>query len=72
MKQARGFYGMGRCLLPHAFPHFIRMSDATFFVTICCQAKGVINFAILTRQKSFLMPRGTIVISITGAFRFSF
>jgi putative transposase len=31
---------VGRRALPHDPPHFIGTSDATFFVTICCQRRG--------------------------------
>jgi putative transposase len=32
---------VGRRALPHDPPHFIGTSDAIFFITICCQPKGV-------------------------------
>ena len=32
---------IGRRALPHDPPHFIGTSDAVFFITICCQPKGV-------------------------------
>ena len=32
---------VGRRALPHDPPHFIGTSDAVFFITICCQERGV-------------------------------
>src|SRR4051794_19227576 len=42
LKKERSPYDViGRRVLPHDPPHFIGTSDAVFFITICCQEKGV-------------------------------
>ena len=42
LKKLRSPYdAIGRRALPHEPPHFIGTSDAIFFITICCQPKGL-------------------------------